>query len=138
MPLLFISTSLLLKPSSIPLYSHISCPFDLGKSQLHSCVMLDLPAELLPQTDEDKFLKQKWKTRWECLKPVIVKLYTGNYGKNGKPATIDEIAAAMRRHYSFHAAYVPESKAMPIVTSYLPHHSMNPNKTRDSASEYPH
>ncbi|KAM0263289.1 hypothetical protein ACHAPA_008903 [Fusarium lateritium] len=66
--------------------------------------MLDLPAELLPQTDEDKFLKQKWKARWECLKPVIVKLYTGNYGKNGKPATISEIVDAMKTHYSFHAA----------------------------------
>jgi hypothetical protein len=69
--------------------------------------MLDLPAELLPQTDEDKFLKQKGNARWECLKPVIVKLYTGNFGKNGKPATIDEIADTMRRHYSFYAAYVP-------------------------------
>jgi hypothetical protein len=81
--------------------------------------MIDLPAELLPQTDDDKFLKQKWKARWECLKPVIVKLYTGNYGKNGKPATIDEIADAMRRHYSFHAAYVHTSKTMPIIPLHL-------------------
>ncbi|SPJ77970.1 uncharacterized protein FTOL_06376 [Fusarium torulosum] len=66
--------------------------------------MIDLPAELLPQSDEDKFLRQEWKARWEGLKPVIVKLYTGNYGKSGKPATINEIADAMRRHYSFHAA----------------------------------
>ncbi|KAG5655521.1 hypothetical protein KAF25_003858 [Fusarium avenaceum] len=66
--------------------------------------MLNLPAELLPQTDEDKFLKQKGNARWECLKPIIVKLYTGNFGKNGNPATIDEIADTMRRHYSFYAS----------------------------------
>lgn len=72
--------------------------------------MLDLPAELLPRTDEDKFPKQKGNARWECLKPVIVNFYTGNFGKNGKPATIDEIADTMRRHYSFHAAYVPKFK----------------------------
>lgn len=81
--------------------------------------MIDLPAELLPQSDEDKFLRQEWKARWEGLKPVIVKLYTGNYGKSGKPATINEIADAMRRHYSFHAAYVPTSKAMPSIALHL-------------------
>jgi hypothetical protein len=26
----------------------------------------------------------------------------------------------MRRHYSFHAAYVPRSKATPIITLHLP------------------
>lgn len=81
--------------------------------------MLDLPAELLPQTDEDKFLKQKGNARWECLKPVIVKLYTGNFGKHAKPATIDEIADAMKRHYSFYASYVPRFMTMSTMVLYL-------------------
>ncbi|CAJ0554925.1 Ff.00g134380.m01.CDS01 [Fusarium sp. VM40] len=96
--------------------------------------MLDLPAELLPQTDEDKFLNQKGNARWESLKPVIVKLYTGNFGKNGKPATIDEIADAMKRHYSFHAAYVPNFKHPFYTSSTL----ANTNGIRDSVSQYPH
>jgi hypothetical protein len=76
--------------------------------------MIDLPAEVLPQTDEDKFLRLKGNARWEGLKPVIVKLYTGKYGKNGKQATVDEITEAMKTHYNFHATYVPKSKAMPL------------------------
>ncbi|KAH6889439.1 hypothetical protein B0T10DRAFT_513945 [Thelonectria olida] len=64
-----------------------------------------IPRKLFPQSDEDKFLLIGHKDRWECLKPVIVELYTGNYGSGGrKAATLEQIAQFMRTHYSFHAA----------------------------------
>ncbi|KAM0548836.1 hypothetical protein ACHAPJ_009692 [Fusarium lateritium] len=66
--------------------------------------MNPLPVDLLPNSDEEKFLNHKHKDRWDRLKPVIVDLYTGNYGRNGSQATIDQIANFMRTHYSFHAA----------------------------------
>ncbi len=66
-----------------------------------------LAGHLKPATEADKYLGDPHRLRWERLKPVIVQLYTGNYGKDGKSTKIDEVVAFMKRHYSFHAAYVP-------------------------------
>ncbi|KAF2967595.1 hypothetical protein GQX73_g6010 [Xylaria multiplex] len=66
--------------------------------------MEDIPPELHPQSDSDRFLGFPHKDRWEQLKPVIVRLYCGNYGGNGKATKIKQIADFMRTHYSFHAA----------------------------------
>jgi hypothetical protein len=38
------------------------------------------------------------------LKPVIVKLYMGKYGPNGKSMTTPQVADFMKVQYSFHAA----------------------------------
>ncbi|WXC47671.1 hypothetical protein QX201_007385 [Fusarium graminearum] len=66
--------------------------------------LINVPPELFPQSEDDKHLRTKHKDRWDLLKPVIVELYTGNYGKNDKPPTIAQIVAFMKKHYSFHAA----------------------------------
>ncbi|KAI8628805.1 hypothetical protein F5Y19DRAFT_434960, partial [Xylariaceae sp. FL1651] len=63
-----------------------------------------VPAELFPQSDQDKFLDVAHKDRWEYLKQVIVDLYLGGYGKGGKSTTINQVAEFMRTHYSFHAS----------------------------------
>ncbi|KAI0447299.1 hypothetical protein F4803DRAFT_500532 [Xylaria telfairii] len=60
--------------------------------------------ELLPQSDQDKALDIPHADRWEQLKPVILKLWLGRYGKDGKDATMKQVADFMRTHYSFHAA----------------------------------
>ncbi|GAW19039.1 hypothetical protein ANO14919_085230 [Xylariales sp. No.14919] len=63
-----------------------------------------VPAELFPQSDQDKYLGVAHSERWNCLKTVIVRLYLGNYGQEGKTATLDQVAEFMRVNYSFHAA----------------------------------
>lgn len=60
--------------------------------------------ELLPRSHDAKFLHIPHKSRWEHLKPIIVQLYMGKYGPNGKPMTMSQVAAFMKDHYSFHAA----------------------------------
>ncbi|KAH7145520.1 hypothetical protein B0J13DRAFT_443133 [Dactylonectria estremocensis] len=72
---------------------------------------------LLPKSDEDKFLDVAHKDRWTHLKPVIVKLYTGNYSAAGATATLDQVVQFMKTHYSFHAApteYPPRFRAWGI------------------------
>ncbi|KXX82411.1 hypothetical protein MMYC01_201360 [Madurella mycetomatis] len=54
-------------------------------------------ASLLPRSEDDKFLN-------EHLKPVIIQLYLGNYGPNGKSMTIGQVVAFMRDNYAFHGA----------------------------------
>lgn len=71
--------------------------------------MSSIPPELLPQSQDDLFLTSPYKERWEKLRPIIVKLYTGNYGKNGKSTTLSEVVDFMRINYKFHAAYVHSS-----------------------------
>ncbi|WAO86266.1 Clr5 domain-containing protein [Fusarium falciforme] len=63
-----------------------------------------IPAGLLPQSDDDKFLSCSHEERWNHLKPVIVELYTGRNGGNERSATLDQVVEFMRTHYSFHAA----------------------------------
>ncbi|KAI3317833.1 hypothetical protein HD806DRAFT_513918 [Xylariaceae sp. AK1471] len=63
-----------------------------------------VPAELFPQSDQDKYFDVAYTDRWECLKPIIVKLYMGDYGKGGRTTTINQVADFMRANYSFHAA----------------------------------
>ncbi|CAG1998211.1 unnamed protein product [Fusarium graminearum] len=66
--------------------------------------LINVPPELFPRSEDDKHLRTKHKDRWDLLKPVIIELYTGNYGKNDKPPTIAQIVTFMKKHYSFHAA----------------------------------
>ncbi|KAI0546762.1 hypothetical protein F4679DRAFT_556459 [Xylaria curta] len=66
--------------------------------------MENVPADLLPQSDRDKHLDVAYKDRWECLKQVIVRLYLGNYGQEGKATTLKQVANFMKANYSFHAA----------------------------------
>ncbi|CEI63188.1 unnamed protein product [Fusarium venenatum] len=66
--------------------------------------LINVPPELLSPSDDHKYLGASHKDRWEHLKPVIIELYTGNYGKNNKPPTITQIVSFMRNNYSFHAA----------------------------------
>lgn len=67
--------------------------------------MNNVPEELFPKSDHEKFLGVPHDARWEHLKPVIVKLYTGPYGSKGrKTATRDQVVEFMKTHYSFHAA----------------------------------
>ncbi|KAK7417477.1 hypothetical protein QQX98_004597 [Neonectria punicea] len=63
-----------------------------------------VPEELLPQSDREKYLDNSHADRWSRLKPVIVKLYTGNYGTGGKSKNLDQVVQFMKTHYSFHAA----------------------------------
>ncbi|KAI8946295.1 hypothetical protein F4801DRAFT_565073 [Xylaria longipes] len=63
-----------------------------------------VPAELIPLSDQDKYLDIAYKDRWEYLKPVIVKLYLGNYGQEGKTTTLNQVTEFMKVNYSFHAA----------------------------------
>ncbi|KAH6974421.1 hypothetical protein BKA56DRAFT_634330 [Ilyonectria sp. MPI-CAGE-AT-0026] len=76
-----------------------------------------VPVELLPQSHEAKFLHIAHKDRWHHLKPVIVQLYTGNYGRGGKSTTITQVVEFMKANYSFHAAqseYPPRFRAWNI------------------------
>jgi hypothetical protein len=66
--------------------------------------MSRLPPELFPRSEEDKFLNYRHEERWERLKPVIVALYIGNYGENGKRTKHAQIVSHMKQYYSFHAA----------------------------------
>ncbi|KAM7198178.1 hypothetical protein V8F33_005236 [Rhypophila sp. PSN 637] len=61
-------------------------------------------ANLLPSSDQDKFLNVPYEQRWECLKPIITSLYLSKRGPDGKSMTIAQISAFMKTHYSFHAA----------------------------------
>jgi hypothetical protein len=58
----------------------------------------------LPRSHDDKCLHIPYEQRWEHLKPIIVELYMGNYGPNGKSMTIHQVLVFMRDHYSFPAA----------------------------------
>lgn len=62
--------------------------------------------ELLPQSDDEKFLSCPYEERWSRLQPVIVELYTRRRGRDGRTATLDQVVQFMRTYYSFHAAYV--------------------------------
>ncbi|GAB1317651.1 hypothetical protein MFIFM68171_07861 [Madurella fahalii] len=61
-------------------------------------------ANVLPHSEDDKFLNVPYEKRWEHLRPVIVQLYLGSYGPNGKSMTIGQVAAFMRDNYAFHGA----------------------------------
>lgn len=63
-------------------------------------------ASLLPRSEGDKFLNVPYEKRWEHLKLVIIQLYLGNYGPNGKSMTIGQVATFMRDNYAFHGASV--------------------------------
>jgi len=63
--------------------------------------------DLLPSSQDAKFLNVPYEKRWDCLKPTIVQLYMGKYGPNGKSMTTGQLVVFMREHYSFHASYVP-------------------------------
>jgi hypothetical protein len=54
--------------------------------------------------DARKFLEVPYEERWEFLRPVIVQLYLGKYGPNGKSMTTGQVAAFMKDRYSFPAA----------------------------------
>ncbi|KAH7117482.1 hypothetical protein EDB81DRAFT_701814 [Dactylonectria macrodidyma] len=80
--------------------------------------MDDALKELLPKSDEDKFLRVAHKDRWTHLKPVIVKLYTGTYSVPGATATLHQVVQFMKTHYSFHAApteYPPRFRAWGVA-----------------------
>ncbi|KAK3899559.1 hypothetical protein C8A05DRAFT_46405 [Staphylotrichum tortipilum] len=58
----------------------------------------------LPRSHDAKCLHIPYEQRWEHLKPIIVELYMGKYGPNGKSMTTHQVLVFMRDHYSFHAA----------------------------------
>ncbi|KAI0429244.1 hypothetical protein F5Y09DRAFT_264042 [Xylaria sp. FL1042] len=66
--------------------------------------MVEIPAKLYPQSDQDKYLHVAHKDRWECLKPVIIDLYLGPYGTGNKTMTLDQVVEFMKTNYSFRAA----------------------------------
>ncbi|KAG7425998.1 hypothetical protein Forpi1262_v012177 [Fusarium oxysporum f. sp. raphani] len=59
--------------------------------------------ELLPQSDNEKFLSCPQEERWSRLQPVIIQLYTRRRAGDGRTATLDQVVEFMRTHYSFHA-----------------------------------
>ncbi|EXM19428.1 hypothetical protein V3481_017564 [Fusarium oxysporum f. sp. vasinfectum] len=59
--------------------------------------------ELLPQSDNEKFLSCPQEERWSRLQPVIIQLYTRKRAGDGRTATLDQVVEFMRTHYSFHA-----------------------------------
>jgi hypothetical protein len=65
---------------------------------------MDDITELFPPSNDAKCLDVPYEQRWEHLKPVIVKLYMGKYGPNGKSMTTPQVADFMKVQYSFHAA----------------------------------
>ncbi|KAI1122511.1 hypothetical protein F5Y10DRAFT_287089 [Nemania abortiva] len=65
--------------------------------------MEGVPAELYPRSDHGKYLNVAYEDRWDHLKPTIVRLYLGKYGKAGKTTTLTQLAEFMKRNYSFHA-----------------------------------
>jgi hypothetical protein len=60
--------------------------------------------DLCPKSDDERFLSRPYEERWSSLQPVIVQLYTRRRGGDGRSATLDQVVAFMRTHYSFHAA----------------------------------
>lgn len=66
--------------------------------------MEHVPADLFPQSDQEKHLDIAYKDRWEYLKPIITTLYLGNYGQEGKATTLNQVAEFIKVNYSFHAA----------------------------------
>ncbi|KAL6700453.1 hypothetical protein J3F84DRAFT_121376 [Trichoderma pleuroticola] len=62
--------------------------------------------DLLPRSDEDKFCRLPFAERLEKLKPIIVELYTGNYGPGGKRMMMRQVVEFMKDKYSFHIASV--------------------------------
>ncbi|KAJ4006290.1 hypothetical protein NW752_010939 [Fusarium irregulare] len=66
--------------------------------------LCNIPPELIPQSDEDRYVRSAHNERWEHLKPVIIKLYTCNYGKNNKSLKIPQMVSFMKTNYYFHAA----------------------------------
>ncbi|EFX00225.1 hypothetical protein CMQ_7227 [Grosmannia clavigera kw1407] len=60
--------------------------------------------DVYPRSDEDRFLSVPYESRWEPLKRVIVELYMGKYGPEGKSMTMREVAEFMKDNYSFYAA----------------------------------
>ncbi|KFA81133.1 hypothetical protein S40288_01016 [Stachybotrys chartarum IBT 40288] len=61
-------------------------------------------ADLGPKSEHDKFFHIAYKDRWTSLKPVIIQLWTGDYGSRGRPtATMDELVEFMKTNYGFHA-----------------------------------
>ncbi|PNP59476.1 hypothetical protein THARTR1_00966 [Trichoderma harzianum] len=60
--------------------------------------------DLLPRSDEDKFCRLPFAERLEKLKPIIVELYTGNYGPGGKRMMMRQVVEFMKDKYSFHIA----------------------------------
>ncbi|KAI1066259.1 hypothetical protein LB506_008130 [Fusarium annulatum] len=61
--------------------------------------------ELLPQSDDEKFLSLPHEERWSNLERVITKLYTRKRASDGRTATLDQVVQFMRTYYSFHAAH---------------------------------
>ncbi|CAG9986554.1 unnamed protein product [Clonostachys byssicola] len=59
--------------------------------------------DLLPQSEEAKFLNHHHNDRWTHLKPVIVPLYMDCRDTFGKTMTYAKVAAFMKLHYDFHA-----------------------------------
>ncbi|KAI9147095.1 hypothetical protein HJFPF1_13127 [Paramyrothecium foliicola] len=60
--------------------------------------------DLQPLSDQDKVFHIAYKDRWDYLKPIIVQLYTGNYGSGlRKTATLAQVVEFMKKNYSFHA-----------------------------------
>ncbi|UKZ73262.1 hypothetical protein TrVFT333_000905 [Trichoderma virens FT-333] len=59
-------------------------------------------ADLLPRSDEDKFLQLPYAERLSKLKPTIVRLYMGNYGPGGKRTTMRQVTQLMRDKFSFY------------------------------------
>lgn len=64
------------------------------------------PADLAPRSEADKFLDDSYDERREKLREVIVRLYLGKYGTNGKSMTIRQLAEFMKSHYNFYAVLV--------------------------------
>ncbi|KAH6613493.1 hypothetical protein F5144DRAFT_616419 [Chaetomium tenue] len=62
--------------------------------------------DLLPRSQDAKFLDVPYEERWECLKPTIVRLYMGKYRPNGKSTTMAQVVMFMRDNYLFHAVSV--------------------------------
>ncbi|KAK5993824.1 hypothetical protein PT974_07261 [Cladobotryum mycophilum] len=56
---------------------------------------------LLSPSEEAKFLQLSYEERLEHLKPVIIELYMGNHGPEGKRLPMRQVVEAMRVHYSF-------------------------------------
>ncbi|KAI0886531.1 uncharacterized protein GGS22DRAFT_158100 [Annulohypoxylon maeteangense] len=61
-------------------------------------------AELIPHSDEEKFLNVPYNDRWEPLRDIIVRLYMGKYAPGGKSMKISDVAEFMTLHYCFYAA----------------------------------
>ncbi|KAI1390571.1 uncharacterized protein F4822DRAFT_393604 [Hypoxylon trugodes] len=59
--------------------------------------------DLLPHSDAELFLSIPWKDRWECFRSVIIQLYLGKHGPEGKPMTMNQVAEHMLNHFRFRA-----------------------------------